>query len=327
MTRGRYCAVLLATVAMLMGWGEVAVAQVPHLVYGEVRASDGGVPQANQVSFEAFIQSRPGEVLTHNAPSQTGLLPESSRLIWMVQCADFPTPWSIGDLLVINVRNQVTGESASTEIVLTSDPYQDAGILPLPLHLVLLEAAWEDGGVVVRWQTSDEVDCLGFDLWRAEQGKTGWVSVNEGLLPATGGIGRRQEYHYFDQKAPRGTRCDYRLEELARNGVRTVLGTVSVETPSLVPAAFHLSPAFPNPCRGLTTISLSLPKALPSRVVIVNLRGAVVRVLAEGSLPPGEHRFTWDGRDQHGRELPAGIYFCRIAAGSEHRVERILLTK
>ncbi|MCR4437777.1 MAG: FlgD immunoglobulin-like domain containing protein [bacterium] len=327
MTRGTHCAVLLATAAVLLSCSEVLRAQVPHLVYGEVRASDGSVPAASQVTFEAFIQNRPGEMLTDSAPGQTGLLPETSPLIWMVQCADFPTPWSIGDLLVVNVRSQLTGESASAEVLLTSDPYQDAGILPLPLHLVLLEAAWQDEGVLVRWQTTDEVDCMGFDLWRAEQGKQGWVRLNASLLPAVGGIGRRQEYRYLDQEAPRRTRCHYRLEEVARNGVRTVLGTVSVETPGLLPTAFRLSPAFPNPCRGATRISLSLARESSARVAIVDLRGALVKVLAEGSLPPGEHGLTWDGKDQHGRELPAGIYFCRVTAGGEHRVEKIVLTR
>jgi len=320
------CAGLLVQVTLFCLGGATAEAQVPHLVYGEVRASDGSVPAAEQVAFEAFVQGRPAEVLTHTTIGQTGLLVESAptRLIWMVQCADFPTPWSVGDLLVVHLRNLLTGEQASTEVILTSDPYKDAGTLPLPLHLLLLEVLWQGNGVTIRWQTVDEVDCVGFDLWRAEGEERHWSRVNEVLVAATGGIGRVAEYRYVDVAAPPNTTCHYRLEELSRNGKKATLGTVTVATSSTGPVEFRLQPGFPNPSRGRTSIRFTLARESPAQVVIVDLRGSVVKALAEGLLPCGEHQLAWDGTDEHGEKVPPGIYFCRITVEGERRVQKIV---
>lgn len=320
---------VLVTAAQLCLWCTTSMAQVPHLVYGEVRASDGGVPAIDQVAFEAFVQSRPAEVLTQEAAGQTGFLVESSppRLIWMVQCSDFPTPWSIGDLLVVNMRNPSTGEQVSTEVLLTAEAYQDAGLLPLPLHLLVLEARWLDNGVEVRWETADEVDCIGFDLWRSVGRQESWSRVNDVLVQAKGGIGRVQEYRYLDSAVPVNATCRYRLQELSRDGTRTTLGVVTVATPALRPAGLHLSPGYPNPCRGGTKLRFALAKETITQVAILDLRGATLRVLAEGLMPKGDHMLSWDGRDEQGRELPAGIYFCRITAGREQRVQKIVHAK
>ncbi len=320
---------VLITATLLCPWCTTSVAQVPHLVYGEVRASNGSVPAIDQVAFEAFVQSRPTEVLTQETPGQTGFLAESlpPRLIWMVQCSDFPTPWSIGDLLVVSLRNLSTGEQASTEVLLTSDPYQDAGILPLPLHLLVLEARWLGNDVEVRWETVDEVDCIGFDLWRAVGEQENWSRVNDALVHAKGGIGRVTEYRYLDPTAPAGATCRYRLQELSRDGTRTTLGVVTVATPRLQPAGFHLWPGYPNPWQGGTTLRFALAKEAVTQVAMVDLRGTTLRVLAEGLMPSGEHLLIWDGRDAQGREVPAGIYFCRITAGREQRVQKIVRAK
>ena len=45
--------------------------------------------------------------------------------------------------------------------------------------------------------------------------------------------------------------------------------------------------------------------------------GRLVRTLATGELKAaGAHAAIWDGADERGRALPAGIYLCHIIAGS-----------
>jgi len=61
--------------------------------------------------------------------------------------------------------------------------------------------------------------------------------------------------------------------------------------------------AHPNPFRTSTALSLALPQ--PGEVEICDPTGRRVRVLAED-------QSVWDGCDQAGRKLRAGIYLCRI---------------
>jgi len=95
-----------------------------------------------------------------------------------------------------------------------------------------------------------------------------------------------------------------------------------------VPEGFQLEPSYPNPLipehQPLgTTIRFSLPQAAPQgtdgssrtfevRLVLYNLLGQKVRTLVEGVRSPGRHAVRWDGRDEAGHPLPAGIYLCRL---------------
>jgi len=39
----------------------------------------------------------------------------------------------------------------------------------------------------------------------------------------------------------------------------------------------------------------------------------------------GAHSATWDGADNQGRRLPAGMYLCKLRAGSFESTQRMLL--
>jgi len=53
----------------------------------------------------------------------------------------------------------------------------------------------------------------------------------------------------------------------------------------------------------------------------------VVRTLATGEFAPGSHAFDWDGRDEQGTTLGAGLYFCRLEAGAARETRRMVLTR
>lgn len=70
----------------------------------------------------------------------------------------------------------------------------------------------------------------------------------------------------------------------------------------------------PNPTWGATTVRVLAPVSAATRVAIFDLRGAVVRTLHRGPLQSGENRFSWDGNDSRGAQLPSGVYVCRVEA-------------
>ncbi len=76
--------------------------------------------------------------------------------------------------------------------------------------------------------------------------------------------------------------------------------------------AFLSLEAFPNPVRTSTTLLLRSPQAIPLHLVVLDARGRVVRELANRSLPPGTHAFGWDGRDDMGAPVAAGVYFAVV---------------
>jgi flagellar hook assembly protein FlgD len=62
-------------------------------------------------------------------------------------------------------------------------------------------------------------------------------------------------------------------------------------------------------------------------LAIFNAAGQKIRVLAEGSFPPGEHAVRWDGRDGNGIPVGSGVYFVRLTAGGYVSTGRMALVR
>ncbi len=70
--------------------------------------------------------------------------------------------------------------------------------------------------------------------------------------------------------------------------------------------------AGPNPSSGTTSLSFSLPSRAKVELSIYDSRGRLVRRLSDETRGVGTHIIEWDGRDSHGRNVSAGIYFGRL---------------
>ncbi len=102
---------------------------------------------------------------------------------------------------------------------------------------------------------------------------------------------------------------------------------VDDKTDSNLPRAFSLLQNYPNPFspagahgQNFTTIRYTIPANIPSAGVsielkIYNLLGQVVRVLAIKQQTSGEYSIQWNGADEAGRLVPAGVYLVRLVAG------------
>jgi hypothetical protein len=86
---------------------------------------------------------------------------------------------------------------------------------------------------------------------------------------------------------------------------------------STPPEEYDLAQNFPNPFNPSTVITYSLPRAEPVRLVVYNLLGQEVRTLVDGVRPAGSHTVRWDGTDNHGLRVAAGVYLYRLYAGSQ----------
>jgi hypothetical protein len=85
--------------------------------------------------------------------------------------------------------------------------------------------------------------------------------------------------------------------------------------PTSRPGGIALHANRPNPFSGGTTIAYALPQPMPMRLVIHDIAGREMRTLVDGLRGAGESRVTWDGRDEHGARVRAGVYLCRLEAG------------
>lgn len=83
--------------------------------------------------------------------------------------------------------------------------------------------------------------------------------------------------------------------------------------------------AFPNPTSGGTSVRFVLGAAGPSSVRVYDMAGRLVRTLLREDLAAGGHEVAWDGRNEHGRRVGAGVYLLRINGTSDAAVARVVL--
>ncbi len=93
------------------------------------------------------------------------------------------------------------------------------------------------------------------------------------------------------------------------------------------PARLPLAQNIPNPFRPPTRIAYELAARGRARLEIFAVDGRFVRAVVDRVEEPGSHEAAWDGRDARGVELPAGVYFCRLAAGGQMAARKLLLIK
>jgi len=77
------------------------------------------------------------------------------------------------------------------------------------------------------------------------------------------------------------------------------------------------SPAPVTPANSDNAFLYALSTAKELSVNVYDLHGRLVRRLAHGVLPAGMHRFSWDGRDHHGKNVSSGSYILRFMTGGQ----------
>jgi photosystem II stability/assembly factor-like uncharacterized protein len=82
----------------------------------------------------------------------------------------------------------------------------------------------------------------------------------------------------------------------------------------------------PNPFRTRVELTLELLREASVEATVHDARGRRLRRLFSGRLPAGAHRLSWDGRDDGGRRVSAGVYWLRVRAGETSSSRRLVLT-
>jgi photosystem II stability/assembly factor-like uncharacterized protein len=88
------------------------------------------------------------------------------------------------------------------------------------------------------------------------------------------------------------------------------------------PTEFMLSQNFPNPLNSSTNIRYSVPYSSNVIIKVFNILGAEIETLVNEEKPAGYYELTWNAAN-----LPSGLYFYRIQAGSFVETKKMILLK
>lgn len=104
-------------------------------------------------------------------------------------------------------------------------------------------------------------------------------------------------------------------------------GPVGIGEAQQTPGGFFLEQNYPNPFNPVTTIRFYLPSAAPARLEIFNALGQRVRAYRDMPFQAGWREIRWDGKDDAGQPLAAGVYLYRISSGQYSATHKMILFK
>ncbi|MCH8962992.1 MAG: T9SS type A sorting domain-containing protein [Bacteroidetes bacterium] len=89
-----------------------------------------------------------------------------------------------------------------------------------------------------------------------------------------------------------------------------------------IPRELALHPNFPDPFSDNTTISYTVPEAMPVRLEMYNILGQRIGVLVDEEKPAGTYTFTLSRGG-----LASGVYLLRMMAGGTQHIERMVIAR
>jgi photosystem II stability/assembly factor-like uncharacterized protein len=186
-----------------------------------------------------------------------------------------------------------------------------------PVELTSFTSDVSDGNVVLSWTTATETNNRGFEIERLYGINNDWSK--KGFVIGNGTSTEKHEYTWSEKSLKEG-KYSYRLKQIDLDGSFEYSKSidVSVETPD----NFALFQNYPNPWNPSTNIKYSIPKASPVSIKVYGIPGDEIETLVNENKPAGNYELTFNAAN-----LPSGVYFYRIQAGSFVETKKMTLLK
>ncbi|MCG9126250.1 hypothetical protein JT359_01495, partial [Candidatus Poribacteria bacterium] len=100
---------------------------------------------------------------------------------------------------------------------------------PLPVSLSHFRPTFENGQVVIRWNTESELNNAGFNILRSDTLNGEYKQVNSEMIQGNGTTGERSTYKWVDASAKPSVVYYYQIEDVSFAGERQTLQTTKLK--------------------------------------------------------------------------------------------------
>lgn len=107
----------------------------------------------------------------------------------------------------------------------------------------------------------------------------------------------------------------------------SLITTTESASESRLEKTFILKQNYPNPFNPTTTIPFTIIRQSTIKLVIYNSVGQEVRTLLHEEKAAGHYHISWDGRDNQGKMVSAGVYLYRLEAGQFSQTRQLTFLK
>jgi hypothetical protein len=99
------------------------------------------------------------------------------------------------------------------------------------------------------------------------------------------------------------------------------------ENDSKALSAFNLGQIVPSPMKTVGIISYQTPSAQHVSLTVYDVTGKLVRTLVDQRVDAGTHSAVWDSRDNAGKQIASGVYFCRLQGETQNATEKLIVVR
>jgi hypothetical protein len=201
----------------------------------------------------------------------------------------------------------------------------------VPVELILFNANADNFNVALNWITATETNNAGFEIQKSNIINQNFQEI--GFVKGNGTTTEKNQYSFIDKNLKPG-KYYYRLKQIDYDGSFKYSKEVEVSIES--PKEFALKQNYPNPFNPTTKIKYKIPQTgspllggARGGLTIVQLKiydilGREVATLVNEKKSPGKYEVEFDAGEYN---LPSGIYFYQLKAGSFIQTKKLVLMK
>lgn len=283
-----------------------------------------GISQADGNAIKAQLGAGVNVTMLLNAALKSGM--DSASRVLMYSPNPYASGSSVSHWDVSLSPNVLMEPSINVDlhdtVDITHGLLADIGWFPeiVPVALQEFTADGNADGILVRWRFADLTDVGTITLERSSAAEGPWSPIQTELGqdgPTTTAL---------DTSAQPGETYYYHLKITDRKGQPSVLGMATAQrlTESL---RISLAAPIPNPAVNGTSVSYRIGSADHVKLTITDVSGRTVRTLENGAMIAGQHMTQWDGRNDRGDQVSAGVYFIRLHTNHGVKTQRVTIVR
>ena len=197
-----------------------------------------------------------------------------------------------------------------------------------PVQLLGFGASAHERGIRLHWRTGTETNNHGWEIERSKDTRQ-WNAI--GFVAGSGTTNETRAYEFIDENVSPNVRCFYRLKQRDLDG-RIEYSPIATITGTEQPTQVTCEQNYPNPFGTAslsgnpnTVITYSLPAEDHTTILITDNLGRRVKTLTAEVQPAGIRDVMWDGTNEHGVRVAAGVYNYTITTSRARVTKQMML--
>jgi hypothetical protein len=188
---------------------------------------------------------------------------------------------------------------------------------PIPVELINFSSEVIESEVTLYWSTATETNNSGFEILRSTQNDNAWENI--GFVPGFGTTTEIHHYSFIDESLQTGN-YQYRLKQIDFDGTFEYSNIIEVTVDA--PTKYSLEQNYPNPFNPVTSIQYVVGSQGHVTLKVYDVLGNEVATFINDQKQAGTYEVEFNGT-----ELPSGIYFYQLKAGTFVETKKMILLK